>query len=277
MSDSVSRQASDRFVEVDGIRLHYNDVGHGPILLCTHGGGPGASAWGGLASAIGELASSFRLLLLDLPNFGQSQQHVTGDGRRPDVFLAALSVAFLDAVGITEPVSYYASSGGAPSALRFGLDFPARTHKLVIQSYAPGMTANPDSVGARATAAFTANPTREEMERLFELFVPKPERRDEAAIEDRLAAATVRGHLESRGEFVALGATGDVAELSALGAEVLFVWGADDRIVPVERVLTALHLIPRARAHIWGDQTGHLVPHDHPAEFARVVSDFLLP
>ena len=32
-----------RFVEVDGLNIHYVEAGQGPALIFVHGGGPGAS------------------------------------------------------------------------------------------------------------------------------------------------------------------------------------------------------------------------------------------
>lgn len=277
MADPLSKSATDRFVEVNGIRLHLNDVGSGPVLLCTHGGGPGASAWGGLSRAVPALASRFRLLLLDLPNFGESQTGVTRDGQHPDVFLARLSHDLLDTLEVPGTVSLCTSSGGGPAALRFAVDFPERTHRLVIQAFAPGMTPDRESPGAKATAAFMASPSQAAMADLFELFIPNPDRRAEEAITARWEAASRPGHLESRGEFATLAANSNItAELRSLAAAVLFVWGVEDGIVPVERVFTALRSVPRAEAHVWGDDTGHLVPYEHPEEFARVVTDFLL-
>jgi pimeloyl-ACP methyl ester carboxylesterase len=272
----LGKQETDRFIEIGGIRLHYNDVGAGPVLLVTHGGGPGASAWGGLRDAVPALAARCRILLLDLPNFGESQKYVKNPGAHPDVFLSEMVSEFLDALDIFQPVSYYSSSGGAPAALRFALDFPERTHRLIIQAYAPGMARDPDSPGARATTAFMEEPTRESMAKLFELFVPDPRRRTEEAIIARWEAAAAPGHLESRTEFATLTKNTDLSdELPGLGAEVLLIWGAADRIVPVERALHALRAIPRSRACIWGGLTGHLVPHEHPEEFAKVVADFI--
>jgi pimeloyl-ACP methyl ester carboxylesterase len=44
-SRKFSRQATDRFVDIGGVKVHYNEMGQGPALLCFHGGGPGANAW----------------------------------------------------------------------------------------------------------------------------------------------------------------------------------------------------------------------------------------
>lgn len=276
MADFLSKAATDRFIELNGIRLHYNDAGAGPVLLCTHGGGPGASAWGAFGDAVAVLANRYRLLLLDLPNFGESDKGVTSNGQPPDVFLAQLSRDFLDALGVNERISYCSSSGGGPAALRFAIDFPERIHKLVLQAYAPGMRPARDSPGARATAAFLEHPSRQAMDDLFEWFVPNQARRTNEVIEARWRAASMPGHLETRATFATLAANSDQSSgLATLAAEVLFIWGASDGIVPVERILTALRSVPYAQAHIWGDRTGHLVPFEHPEEFARVVTGFL--
>ena len=37
---AITKEATDRFTEVDGVSIHYNEAGEGPALLCFHGGGP---------------------------------------------------------------------------------------------------------------------------------------------------------------------------------------------------------------------------------------------
>jgi 2-hydroxy-6-oxonona-2,4-dienedioate hydrolase len=63
-------------------------------------------------------------------------------------------------------------------------------------------------------------------------------------------------------------------ELPGLAAPVLILWGALDNMIPVKGVLDGFSLIPDVRAHVWGG-TGHFVVYEHPAEFARLVADFL--
>src|SRR5690349_11239522 len=45
MAMALTKEQTDKFADVGGIRLHYNEAGSGPALICTHGGGPGANAW----------------------------------------------------------------------------------------------------------------------------------------------------------------------------------------------------------------------------------------
>jgi len=263
----LTKEATDKFIEVNGIRLHYNEAGSGPVLLGTHGGGPGASAWGGLKYPLPELAKHARVILLDLPNFGDSQKHVKSDGQTPDRFLAGLIGDLLDALGIDESISFYTSSGG--------LENPERVHRLIVQAYSPGMLPKPGGAGINSTKAFAENPTRETMAEIFKLMTTPSYPGYDDALELRWKAASAPGHIESRAEFATLGKNSDfVKEIDSLAAEVLFVWGADDQIVPIERALLALATIPSASAHIFGG-TGHLVPFERPDEFARLVIDFI--
>ncbi|MDQ2805114.1 MAG: hypothetical protein M3Y41_21455 [Pseudomonadota bacterium] len=54
---------------------------------------------------------------------------------------------------MTEPVSLISSSDGGPAALRFAIDFPQRTDKLVIQAFAPALGRSPPRAIAELTTA----------------------------------------------------------------------------------------------------------------------------
>ena len=56
------------------IKIHYNEAGSGPALICTHGGGPGANAWDNTKYAFDALAEHFRTILMDLPGLGHGEQ-----------------------------------------------------------------------------------------------------------------------------------------------------------------------------------------------------------
>ena len=65
---------TSRYVQLSKVRIHYNEVGEGPPLVCLHGGGPGANSWSNFATNIPALMRSYRLLLVDLVNFGKSSR-----------------------------------------------------------------------------------------------------------------------------------------------------------------------------------------------------------
>lgn len=282
--DAYSKAATDRLIDVGGVEIHYNEAGDGPALLCTHGGGPGANGWDNTKYAFRQLAQHFRVILMDHPNYGESQKHVASDARSPDLFLATLQRDLLDRLGI-ERASLYGSSAFGATTIRFGLEFPERTDKLIVQAYAPRPAPDPNSAsdvhqrGARTPGLqtlqdFANDPSMANMQRMCEYFVPRDDLRTVEFVEARFRAATIPGHLESRGAFAG-GTPGElVARLPELQIPVLVLWGQADGMIPVGGVLDALRLFPNCQAHVWGGQSGHFVVYEHPDEFARLVVDF---
>ena len=53
---------TSRYVEVDGINIHFNDAGQGEIVIMLHGSGPGASGWSNFNRNIDALAATHRVL-----------------------------------------------------------------------------------------------------------------------------------------------------------------------------------------------------------------------
>ena len=65
-----------------------------------------------------------------------------------------------------------------------------------------------------------------------------------------------------------------VEQLRNLGAPVLIVWGAQDRIVPVHHAHNAARLAPEVRLCIF-DRCGHWPQMEKSSQFNQVVLDFL--
>ena len=66
--DSLDKKS----VDVGGSSIAYVEQGSGDALICTHGGGPGASGVGNDRRNIGPLSHSRRVIEPDLPRFGDS-------------------------------------------------------------------------------------------------------------------------------------------------------------------------------------------------------------
>lgn len=71
--------------------------------------------------------------LLDMPGFGESEMHVSRKGVPMDIFCARLKKGFIDHLGI-EKTHLYGSSAFSVAALRFGIDYPDRVGRIVIQA-----------------------------------------------------------------------------------------------------------------------------------------------
>ncbi|HLY65127.1 MAG TPA: alpha/beta hydrolase [Chloroflexota bacterium] len=270
---AYTKEETDRFADVNGIRLHYNEAGSGPALICTHGGGPGANAWDNTRHCLEPLAQHFRTILLDLPGFGESAKDVKLGDTPMDFFCAKLMRDLMDQLSI-DKAHMYGSSAFSPSSLRFGLEYPDRCGKIVIQAYAPGEH-GVQTEGLKSLGVFANDPTRENMERMVQFFTPREDLRPQSFVDARFKAATIPGHLEGRAEMRSTKNSDIAKDIGRLKTQVLVVWGNEDGMIPVEGALDALKLIPNVRACIWGDRSGHFVAYEHPQEFAQLLIGFL--
>lgn len=117
-----------RFIEVDGVRLHYLEKGAGPLVVLLHGNGTMIEDW--LASGVFEqLAATNRVIAFDRPGFGHS--------RRPrDVVWtpaaqARLIASALSSLGATD-ATVVGHSFGTMVAVALGLDHPGIAASLVL-------------------------------------------------------------------------------------------------------------------------------------------------
>src|SRR6059058_5026873 len=113
MAGTLTKEQTDRFADVNGIKIHYNETGSGPALICTHGGGPGANAWDNTKWALPVLAEHFRTILMDMPGFGDSQKLVNRNGVYMDRFCAKLQLGLMDKLGIDKAHLYGSSAFSA--------------------------------------------------------------------------------------------------------------------------------------------------------------------
>ncbi len=56
-----------RFVNIDGLNIHYRDEGQGPVLVLLHGVASSLHTWDGWVE---QLQPHYRIIRLDLPGHG---------------------------------------------------------------------------------------------------------------------------------------------------------------------------------------------------------------
>src|SRR5581483_4186464 len=71
-----SKTETEHYAESYNHKIHYNDVGQGPVLFCFHGGGPGSNAWDNSKHNLDALAEHFRCIVMDMPGYGYSDKDV---------------------------------------------------------------------------------------------------------------------------------------------------------------------------------------------------------
>src|SRR6202171_338422 len=118
--------APSKFVEIEGMRIHYRDEGAGSPLVLLHGFGSSLYTWDGW---VRQLAGTRRLIHLDLPGFGLTGPAPDGDYRTERY--AHVVAALLDRLGV-ERIDVAGNSMGGRTALMFALAHPERVRKLIL-------------------------------------------------------------------------------------------------------------------------------------------------
>jgi len=281
----VTAESSSRFADAGEIRLHYHEAGSGPPVVLLHGGGPGASAWSNWKQNIGPLADAgFRVLAVDQPGYGRSDKPLVEGGMW--AFYARAVKGLLDKVGI-DRAHFIGNSLGGGTTLKFALDYPESTGRLVLMGPAGGtvpLTSAWPSEGLKVLMNFYAppGPSRERMQELVDVMMFDPSRVDPDVLEERYQAA-----VEPEAMAAAQAVLGAVRSGKAVMAAeelwrdvhrvtnpTLLTWGRDDRVLPLDGALFMLRHMPDVRLHVFG-RCGHWAQAEHRDAFNRLVTDFL--
>jgi len=151
-----------RFLPMDGIEVHWRDEGpnqtartdhtaaseampDAPAILLLHGTGASLHTWDGWA---GPLSAQWRVVRLDLPGFGLTGPHPSGD------YSPAATVDFLERFVNAADLGRFAIAGnslGGLVAWRFALRHPDRVTALILIDSAgyPADLSGPGTVGLR--------------------------------------------------------------------------------------------------------------------------------
>lgn len=119
-----------KFVEVDGVRLHYIDRGEGPPLVLLHGNGLFASDFE-RSGLLERAARTHRVIAFDRPGFGYSERPA-GTDWTPEA-QARLVYQALHELGVDRPV-VVGHSWGTLVALAMALDFPKYVRGIALVS-----------------------------------------------------------------------------------------------------------------------------------------------
>lgn len=266
-----------KYVTVEGVRLHYQETGSGPTVLCLHGAGPGASSESNFRLNVGPLSQRFRVVLYDMPQYGRSDKVVLKEPRLAynarilDGFMAATGLGKVNAIG---------NSMGGQVLLKLGLDFPDRLERLaIIGSGATTPIFAPHPVeGVKMIARYYkgGGPTKEKLRELLQTIVYNASFLTEEVLEERYKASTdpevveLFGRLQGELPRENLG-----PDLHRLAAKLLVIWGIDDRFGALDVGVQITRLAANAQMHIF-PRCGHWAQVEHADAFNRLVTDFFV-
>ena len=118
-----------RYVEIDGMRVHYIDEGRGEIILCLHG----EPTWSYLyRKMISPLSENLRVLAMDFIGFGRSDKYAEKDDYSFQMHRDTLT-NFIQELGL-EQITLVVQDWGGLIGLTVASQIPERFSRLVIMN-----------------------------------------------------------------------------------------------------------------------------------------------
>lgn len=274
---TLTRENTSRFVQAGTVKVHYHEAGTGPVLLCIHGGAPGAFGWGNFGRNLQALSQHFRTLIVDLPGYGLSD--------KPDIegprtsFYAQTFKDMLDALGIAKAHVLGMATGGSV-ALKMGLVHAEIVNRLVVVNAPGGLSLFQPAAPKPPSHDYYAGagPSMERIRANLERLVYDPSILTEDVVRERYEASIDPAFMAKAPEGKG-GAPGQTLEplwqdLHKIHAETLVIWGRNNLTLNYDHALFMLNRIPNARVHIHG-KCGMWVPFEKAPEFNSNVIGFL--
>jgi pimeloyl-ACP methyl ester carboxylesterase len=268
--------ARDRFVSINGLRLHVLewDAAASSTVLLLHGGSAHAHWWDLFAEAI---ADRYRVLALDLRGHGDSEHAIPAAYRLADY--AADLAALIEHLGL-ERVHLIGHSLGAMVATLYAGEHRSRVRSLAVVD--SSLRISPAGVRYMVRLRNFPQPIYRDRERAIHRFRLLPTQTlASPAILAQVAAHALRAlpdgtwTLKFDRESLAHTEPRDLTPiLHRLTYPLLFVRGAHSTLLSSAGMSRLLHAAPRGRA-VEIPAAHHHVMLDNPSAFAAALRDFL--
>ena len=260
-----------RSLTVDNMRFAYLTGGKGPVLLMLHGFGGSKDNFTRLA---GYLSDDYKVIIPDLPGFGESTRNPAWDYAIPSQALRLH--AFIDAMGLK---SFHLSgnSMGGGIAVAYAVNHPERVESLFLLDPGPIKNAPPSELFQMVEKG--KNPffidNLQDYDELMEMafadmpFIPRPIR-----VYFARQMIADRKFLEKAMNDLIPDPYPLETNITLYPGPVMAVWGDQDRIMHPDCATILADKSPRIDKAIIED-CGHLPMLEKPKETARLYLNFL--
>ncbi len=277
--NAIFHSGHSRFVDVDGVRVHYQEAGekNAPVLVLIHGFASSTLVWSKVFLALAD--AGFRVIAVDMLGYGYSGK--PRNGEYTIAGQASLLMRLLEELGIKRATLVGSSYGGAVAAT-CALDYSERIEKLVlvgpVNNNRPlnfrlmkifgspvfGDVVSPLLIGSRRLL-------RRRMKRVYDRhsWVLDEQRVDarhfplRASGTQRAIIRTVRGWDAERIS----------RDAHLIRKPTLLLWGENDIEIPLSDGERLHEAIAGSRLVVFLN-CGHLPHEEYPEAFTKVVADF---
>jgi pimeloyl-ACP methyl ester carboxylesterase len=273
--ESLYAQPPSRFLEVDGMRVHYRDEGQGPALVLLHGSNASLFTWEGWTR---ELVGQYRVISMDLPGHGLTGPHPQGRYSATD--MAHFLESFRARLGL-ERFHLAGNSMGGSVAWHYTVLFPQRVERLVLVDATGLPRDEPSPLIYRLVrlpvlgSLFSVITPRWEVERNVREVYADPSKVTPAQVDRYLALLLREGNRAATIERIRQSQDDGLwKRLGELRQPTLILWGEQDRWVLPRYGHRFDQDIPDSRLVLYPD-LGHVPMEEDPVRTAAEVRRFL--
>ena len=277
LKKSYANQHS-KFIEIDGMQVHYRDEGKGFPIVLVHGTAASLHTWDAWTT---ELTKNYRVIRMDLPAFGLTGPNKSGDYSIENYtkflhqFLSKINVQKFYLAG---------NSLGGNIAWNYAAEYPEKVSKLILID-ASGL---PTKKEQPAIFKMAKTPV---LNSLFLYLTPKffieknikEVYADDSKITDELIMRYHKMALRTgnRQAFIdraktdfKLDSNENSEKLQSILTPTLLIWGAKDTWIPLDNGRRMNSLLPNATLYII-ENSGHVPMEENPAESLLILKEFL--
>ncbi len=274
--------ADSKFVEVNGVNVHYKAWGEGePTFILLHGFGASVFSW---REVVEPLAQYGTVIAYDRPAFGLTERPLEWEGESPYGPQAQVDIVIglMDKLGVEKAILVGNSAGGTVS-MQVALQYPERVEALILVDaavYAGGgapswsrpilKTPQMNHVGPLIARQLQAQGVE-----FIKTAWHDPAKITQDIFDGYQKPLQIENWDKALWQLtVASEESGLVERLAEITMPTLVITGDDDRIVPTEQSLRLADELPNAELQII-EQSGHLPHEEKPVEFMQAVTKFL--
>ena len=268
-----------KFIEVDGMQVHYRDEGKGFPIVLIHGTASSLHTWNDWTT---ELTQTNRVIRMDLPAFG-----ITGPNKNADYSIKAYTQFLHQFLTQIKVDKFYlaGNSLGGNIAWNYAAEYPEKIEKLILVD-ASGLPINKPQP---AIFKMAKTPV---LSSLFlyvtpKIFIKKNMKEvygDETKITDDLVTRYHKMALRvgNRQAFIdrakidfKLGEKTNLNKLKSIQTPTLLIWGAKDNWIPLKSVGIKMDsILPNSKLVVL-ENSGHVPMEENPEESLVVLKEFI--
>lgn len=267
--------ADSKFMELDGMQVHYRVEGEGKPVVLIHGTGACLQTWDVWTDT---LKKYYKVIRLDMPGFG-----ITGP--RPDKDYSAIRYAefldeFLGKLGV-DTIALAGNSLGGEIAWHYAAMYPGKVSHLILidpGGYYRKSTENALSVFRLARIKWLASLISQLDTKIIVKQTLKDVYYDDAKISDKEIEmyhdmSLRAGNREAFSERVQQIDREGKPDLSPIKAKTLLLWGKEDRLIDVS-LAEKFKVIPGIRTILY-DKVGHSPQEEIPQQSVKDAIGFI--